>query len=184
MSVFSRLIASIGSFFAKLIHDTGDAFEKLPPDQQIAILNGTNLSQLLKDNFNRAEVYVIDLVAVKLDVSFDVAKAAILYVGKQLGVTEGSVQAVLDHVGGKVTSGIDDIAHNSFFKSIAEFASFFLGAGALNWVTISLGVIEYAYRWLKSKGELAQGLGDNVKSLAASPSDGGGLPPDPTHPKP
>lgn len=178
MSIFSSIFGPIWKLIKGLFESIKDAFEQLPPDQQKAILDGTKLSQLLKDNFNRAEVYVIDLVAVKLDVSFDVAKAAILYVGKQLGVTEASVQAVLDHVGGKVTSGIDDIAHNSFFKQIAEFASFFLGAGALNWITISLGVIEYAYQWLKSKGELAKGLGDNAKVASTDPIQ-------PTHgPKP
>lgn len=169
MSVFSSIFGGLWKLIKGLFESTKDAFEQLPPDQQKAILDGTNLSQLLKDNFNRAEVYVIDLVAVKLDVSFDVAKAAILYVGKQMRVTEASVQAVLDHVAETETSEIDDIAHNSFFKQIAEFASFFLGAGALNWVTISLGVIEYAYQWLKSKGELAKGLGNNVKAAADDP---------------
>lgn len=153
-----RLIGIIGDFFKKLWEGTKDAFEELPQEQQNAAILGTQLSQLLKDNFSRSSAYVVELVASKLGISSDVATGVILYAGKQLGVTEPTVQAVLDHFATRINEGIDDIAHNSLFKSVAEFAAYFFGTGKLNWITISLGIIEYAYQWLKDNNNLAKGL--------------------------
>lgn len=176
LSFLGKLIKEVGQFLAKLLTDTGDAFNDLPKEQQDAILNGVQVAQIIKDNIDRGETYVIDVIASRLNLSQDVAKGLFDRLSKDLGV-----DSVLNGVADKIGQGITDLAHSALFQLIAQSAATFLSGGAVNWLTLALGVVEYAYQWLKGNDKLIQPI--NSAALKSA-DDTGGVPPDPTHPHP
>lgn len=149
MSIFSSIFGGLWKLIKGLFESTEDAFKKLPKEQQDAILNGVQVSQIIKDNIGQGKVYVADLIALKLGVSQDVAEGVLDQVTKDLGIDDFT-----NGLADKIQKGITDLGHNSLFESIAKFAASFFGAGAVNWVTLGLGVIEYAYQWLKGENKL------------------------------
>lgn len=161
MSFISNLIKSIGSFFSKLFHDTEDAFQELPKEQQDAILNGVQTAQIFKDNIGRGKTYVADVLAMQLHLSQDVAEGLVDQLSKDLGFDD-----IVSGLADKVAAGLTDLAHNALFDNIAKFAAMYLGAGSVNWVTLGLGVVEYAYQWLKGKDAL-------IKTPPAKAADSG-----------
>lgn len=175
MSFITRLIESIGNFFEKLFKDTADGFNNLPKEQQDAILNGVQASQIIKNNIGQGKVYVADLIAVKLGLSNTIAQGLVDTITKDLGLDDFTTD-----LADKVQTGITDLAHNSLFESIAKFAASFLGAGSVNWITLGLGVVEYAYQKLKGDGVLVETIDRNK---AGNTKDGDPVSP-PTGPKP
>lgn len=172
MSIFSKLFGVIWNAIKSLFESTKDAFEQLPSDEQQAILNGTKVAQIIKDNLSRGETYVIDVIAVQLNISVDDAADLFQSLAKDLNVDQ-----VVSGIADKVAQGLTDIAHNSLFQSIAQFAASYLSGGKVNWITLALGVIEYAYQYLKANDDLPV-----FPALKAA--DGGDpLPVDPTHPQ-
>lgn len=154
MSFLSKLIASIGHFFERLFKDTQDAFKELDPQQQDAILNGVKLSQIIKNNLDKTEDEIVSIVASELNISNDVATQLILFVGKNLGIDSPKVDLVIAWIKNKESVFLTDLQHNSLFESIAKFASVWLSTGKLDWVSLSMGLVEYAYQFLKGEGKL------------------------------
>lgn len=167
MSIFSSLFGGLCKLIKGLFESTQDEFNKLPKEQQDAILQGVQVSQIIKDGVGKAESEVIQLVSDKLGISHDIAAGLFAQLSADLKVDQ-----VVAGVADKIESGLTDLAHNALFDNIAKFAASFLGAGQVNWITLGLGVVEYAYQWLKSKGTLPK----------ATAGTGDPVPPDPTHP--
>lgn len=163
MSIFSTIFGSLWKLIKGLFESTKDAFEKLPKEQQDAILNGVQVSEIIKNNIGQGKAYVADLIAVKLGISGDIATGVVDAVTKDLGLDDFT-----NGLADKVEKGLTDLAHNSLFESIAKFAASFFGAGSVNWITLGLGVIEYAYQWLKGDGKLVQ-TPDRPDSIKATP---------------
>lgn len=175
MSIFSKLFGAIWDAIKSLFESTKDAFNELPADEQQAIINGTKVAQIIKDNIGRGETYVIDVVALQLGISIDDATDLFQTLAKDL-----KLDHVVSGIAEKIESGITDIAHNSLFQSIAQFAASYLSGGKVNWVTLALGVIEYAYQYLKANNELP--LFPPIKASTAPPVSGDPVGP-PTGPK-
>lgn len=173
MSIFSTIFGALWGLLKGLFESTADEFNKLPKEQQDAILNGTQVSQIIKDNIGRSETYVIDVISSRLNISHDIAQGLFDQLSKDLGFT-----SVLGGIADKIGQGITDLAHNALFDNIAKFAAVFLGAGSVSWITLALGTIEYAYQLLKGTDKLIK----PINTAALTPGDTGGLPPDPTHP--
>lgn len=140
------LIQAIGHFFEQLFSNTKADFNNLPKNQQDAIIQGVNVSQIIKDGYSKGKDYVIAQIAEKTGVSTDVATAVILAVGKDLGIDTGNVDDVLSHFADKIQAGITDNNWNALWQDVAQFAASWLATGKLNWVTLSLGVIEFAFQ--------------------------------------
>lgn len=169
MSIFSSIFGGLWKLIKGLFESTQDEFNKLPKEQQDAILQGVQVSQIIKDGVGKAESEIIQLVSDKLGISHDIATGLFAQLSADLKVDQ-----VVSGVADKIEAGLTDLAHNALFDNIAKFAASFLGAGQVNWLTLALGVIEYAYQYLKGKNEL-------VKIQTTTPP-GGPVPPDPTHP--
>lgn len=137
------IIASIGEFFAKLFGDTKDAFNDLPKEQQDAIIQGVNISQIIKDGYAKGEAFVVTQIAAKLNVSEDVANGVILYVLKSFGINEPSIQEGFDKLADRVQSGLTDEGWNGLWQLGAQSAASWMSTGKLNWLTLSLGVVEF-----------------------------------------
>lgn len=151
MSILKDLINSIGHFFENLFKTTQHAFNELPKEQQDAIISGVNLSQLIKDGYLKGETSLIGDVAEKLGVSTDVAKGLILHVLNSLGIEAIDIHGVniqlgLDAFADRVQAIATDDGHNGLYESIAKFSASWLATGSLNWITLGLGVVEYAYQ--------------------------------------
>ena len=142
------LIKSIGEFFANLFSSTGDAFDALPKDQQSDIINGIQVSQVIKLFYKQGETAVIKEVAERLNVSENVAIGVVDHALKAWGINETSIDAGLKELQDIIDKGISDGGWNSLFKTLADNAAIFLGTGRVNWITLSFGVLEFAYQKL------------------------------------
>jgi len=138
------LIHSIGAFFENLFKNTAADFNNLPKEQQDAIIQGVNISQIIKTGYAKGEAFVVNEIASTLNVFPDVASAVILEVGKGFGIDTGKVQDVLNHFADKVQAGITDNGWNGLWQNVAQFAASYMATGSLNWVTLALGVVEFA----------------------------------------
>jgi hypothetical protein len=140
----SKLIAVIGAFIAGLFKTAGKAFNSLPKEQQDAIIQGVNISQIIKDNYAKGEIAVLSMIIDKTGVSADVAEFAVLAVAKDMGINVSTVQDFLNVLADKVQAGITDNHWNELWQSIAKFGASYLSTGKVDWVTLSLGVVEFA----------------------------------------
>lgn len=141
-----KLLASIGGFFVSLFHNAGKSFKDLPPDQQKAAIDGSNISQLLKTGYKNGEAWIISEISKVTGLPADVATQTILSIAKDNGVNTDSVQAYLDHIADKVQAGVTDNKWNAIWQDIAKFAANYLTQGKLDWVSLSLGIIEYVFQ--------------------------------------
>jgi hypothetical protein len=139
-----RLLAAIGGFIVAIFHSAGAAFNNLPPDQQKATIDGTNISQILKTGYKNGAEWVLDEITKVTGLPSDVAEQTVLHIAKENGVNTASVQEYLDHIADKVQAGVTDNKWNAIWQDIAKFAAGYLTQGKLDWVTLSLGIIEYA----------------------------------------
>lgn len=143
----ATLISSIGHFFANLFKTTQNAFNELPKEQQDAIVKGVNISQLLKDGYKSGEAAIISSVATKLNVSTDVATGVVLHVLNSIpGINTTTIQAGLDKLADNIQTGITDDGWNGLWETVAKAGASFLATGSLNWVTLGLGVVEFAFQ--------------------------------------
>lgn len=140
------LIQSIGHFFANLFNSTRDAFNDLPKEQQDAILKGVLVSEIIKTGYEAGEQAVIKYVAQKCEVSEDVSKSVILHVLHSLGINVSNIQEGLDGLAGRIENTITDDGWNGLWESVAKFAASWMSTGKLNWITLGLGVVEFAYQ--------------------------------------
>lgn len=149
---FGRLIAALGSFFAHLVTGAKNAYDALPPEQQQAIVKGVNVSQIIKLGYAKGEDAVVAEVAAEINVSKEVAEQVILIALKDIHINVTSVQAGLDKLANAIQGGITDNNWNGIWQSVATSAAGWLSTGKLNWVSLSMGLIEWAVQhFLKAK---------------------------------
>ncbi len=141
------LINSIGHFFANLFNSTKDAFNELPQAQQDAIISGINISQIIKGAYTSGETALVSEVATKLGVTTDIAEAVILHVLNSIpGINTTSIQDGLNKLADHIQTGITDDGWNGLWEVAAKSAASWMATGSLNWITLGLGVLEFAYQ--------------------------------------
>jgi len=145
-TVLGRLLASIGSFVTGLLNGAKKGFQAMPADQQQAVIQGVNISQILKENYAKGEAAVVQLVSDKVGVSSEIANAAILAIASASGIKTGKIQDYLDSIANKVQAGVTDNEWNSLWQTAAQFGASYLTSGKLDWVSLSLGIVEFAYQ--------------------------------------
>jgi len=142
-----NLIASIGHFFEHLFKTTQTAFNDLPKEQQDAIISGVNVSQIIKEGYSKGETAIVSEVAEKLSVSTDVAEQVILHVLNSIpGINVFSIQVGLNRLADHIQTGITDEGWNGLWETVAKAGASWLATGSLNWVTLGLGVVEFAFQ--------------------------------------
>lgn len=139
------LVASIGHFFENLFKTTKTAFNALPPDQQDAIIKGVNISQLIKNGYAKGETALVSDIATKLNISTDIANGVILHILNSIpGINVTVIQDGLNKLADNLQAGITDEGWNGLWEVAAKSAASWLSTGSLNWVTLGLGVVEFA----------------------------------------
>lgn len=147
MTVLGNLIQSIGHFFENLFKTTQNAFNELPKEQQDAIVQGVNISQLIKDGYKAGETALVSEVATKLNISTDVATGVILHTLNSIpGINTTTIQAGLDKLADNIQAGITDDGWNGLWETVAKAGASFLATGSISWVTLGLGVVEFAFQ--------------------------------------
>lgn len=140
------LIKSIGQFFDALFRSTKKAFNELPADQQDAIIKGVNVSQLIKEGYKNGAQWLINEIAIKLGVSTDIAQGVLDFVLKSFGINEPDMQDGVNKLSERIENGITDEGWNGLWEVGAKSAASWLSTGRLNWITLGLGVLEFAYQ--------------------------------------
>lgn len=143
---FGRLIADFGAFLLHLFTGAKNAFNDLPPQQQQDIINGVNISQIIKDGYTKGEQFVVDEVSKTLNLPVDVTQQVILTGLKDIGINVTSIQAGFDQLAAKIQAGITDTHWNSLWQTVASSAAQWLSTGSLNWVSLAMGLIEWAFQ--------------------------------------
>lgn len=145
-TALGRLLAEIGGIIGNLFNSTKKDFNSLPPDQQQAAINGSQISQIIKTGYAKGEAWVITQVTALTGLPADVATQTILSIAKDDGVNVTSVQAYLDALADKIQVGITNNKWNALFEDLAKFGATYLTQGKLDWVTLGLGIIQYAFQ--------------------------------------
>lgn len=143
---FGHLIESIGAFLSHLFTGAKNAFEELPPQTQQDIINGVNISQIIKDGYAKGEQFVVDEVSKTLNLPVDVTQQVILTGLKDIGINVTSIQTGFDQLAAKIQAGITDTNWNSLWQTLASSAAQWLSTGSLNWVSLAMGLIEWAFQ--------------------------------------
>lgn len=143
---FGKIIAAIGVFFTHLLNGAKAAFSELSPDQQQALINAVNISQIIKEGYTKGEDYVVAEITTATGMPKDVVEQTILAIAKDAGVNTTSVQGYLDSLANRVQADITDNGWNSLFSDIAAFGATWLSTGSLNWVSLSMGLLEFVYQ--------------------------------------
>lgn len=145
-SFFKRLIEWIGSFFSHLVSGAKSAFSELPKEQQDAIIHGVNVSQIMKDGYTKGIDFVLGELDTKLHIPADTGKVLLQVALKDVGIDEADLQAGFDKLADKVQAGITDNHWNSLWQTVAKSAAQWLSIGSINWVSLSMGLIEWGFQ--------------------------------------
>ena len=143
---FGKLLAAIGGFFSHLLSGAKTAYDELSPEQQQALINGVNISQILKESYSEGETAVVNLIVTQTGLPADVVTQGILAIAKDAGINVTSVQGYLDALADRVQAGITDNGWNSLFSDVAAFGASWLSTGSLNWASLAMGLIEFTYQ--------------------------------------
>lgn len=141
-----NLIQAIGNFFEKLFGSTKDAFNELPKEQQEAVLDGVNISELIKQGYAKGEAALLKEIATRLNIEPDTAYQVTLHVLQSLGINVSNVQDGLNQLSNRIENTLTDDGWNGLWESVAKFAASWMSTGKLNWITLGLGVVEFAYQ--------------------------------------
>lgn len=149
---FGKIIAAIGGFIAHLFTGAKNAFDELTPAQQQAIVQGVNISQILKDGYTKGVDFVLGEIETQLTIPQDVATQLLQTALKDIGINETDLQTGFNKLADKVQAGVTQTGWNSLWQTIASSAAQWLSTGSLNWVSLAMGLVEWVYQnMVKSK---------------------------------
>lgn len=151
LDFFKHLPGDIFNLLKSLFKHTQSEWGKLSEADQQGLINGSKLADLLKQTVGEAEETVVRTVATSLGVSEDVAKGAILAVGKDLGIDTDKVSTVQDDLAHKAQNAVTDNAWNSLWQLVAQSAAQWFTQGKFNWASLSMGILEFVYNTFVKK---------------------------------
>lgn len=148
MSIFTwlaHLPAAIANLVRSISNHTKKEWGNLSEADQQGLINGSKLADLLKQTIGEVEETVVRTVATSLGVSESVATAAILAVGKDLGINADKVWLVQNKLAEKAQEAVTDNAWNSLWQLVAQSAVQWFTQGKFNWQSLSMGILEFVY---------------------------------------
>lgn len=143
-SFFGKLIAAIGGFFGHLLKGAETGFNDLPKQQQDDIVNGVNISQILKEGYTDGKGAVLTTIETKLNIAPDVAEQLLLVALKDVNINEADLQSGFDKLADRIQAGVTDNHWNDLWKTIAKSAAQWLSQGSLSWISLGMGLVEWA----------------------------------------
>src|ERR1051325_3642014 len=120
---FGRLIAAIGSFFGHMVTGAEKAFKALPKEQQDDIVNGVNISQILKSGYTKGKDAVLTEIETKLNIAPDVAEQLLLVALKDININEADLQTGFNKLADRIQAGVTDNHWDDLWKTIAKSAA-------------------------------------------------------------
>ena len=149
-TALGRILAAAGGLLTTvltgLFNNTKKDFNNLTPDQQKAAIDAAHISQIIKTGYTKGEQWVLGQITAITGLPSDVAEQTVLSIAKDAGVNTTSVQEYLNHIADKIQSGITDNHYNALFEDAAKFATTYLTQGKLDWLSLGLGLVVYAYQ--------------------------------------
>jgi hypothetical protein len=141
---FGRLIAAIGGFFGHLLKGAETGFNDLSKQQQDDIVNGVNISQILKEGYKDGKNAVLTTIETKLNIPPDVAEQLLLTALKDVNINEPDLKAGFGKLADRIQAGVTDNHWNDLWKTIAKSAAQWLSQGSLSWISLGMGLVEWA----------------------------------------
>jgi hypothetical protein len=148
---FIWLANKIGDLFKKLITDTADAYNDLPKEERQQVQSGVIVSQILKENYQKGKDYVTALVGEKLNLSNEAAQQLIMAALNEAGINVSTLDEGFNQLAEKAQNAVTSTAWNNLWQLLAKSVATILSGGKLDWVSLSLGLIEIAYQDLFGK---------------------------------
>lgn len=145
LDFFKHLPGDILNLLKSLFKHTQKEFDNLSEADKKGLINGSKLSELLKNAIGESEDVVLTSVAAYLGVSKDVAKGVILAVGKDLGIDTDKVSDVQNKLAEKAQEAVTDNQWNSLWQLVAQSAAQWFTSGKFNWASLSMGLLEFVY---------------------------------------
>lgn len=135
MSIFSRFADWIASLFKHAEIN----FENLPADQQKAIIDGSIIPQVIKNNLDKGETAITGLIVQATNLPPELINDALQTVYKEANV------ATLAEYQSLLTKAKNSSLWNGILDTAARVAGIFLSKGSLTWESLGLGLLQMAY---------------------------------------
>lgn len=134
------LISILQSIFPFLFNAAKQQWKKLPKDQQQALLHGTGITQIIKDNLDKTETEVKYLIIVYTGLPSTDVNSILDNVFKEFNVvTLGELQTLLK-------GAENTLNRNGILTTIASAISIFISGGKLTWEGLLIGLLQFAYK--------------------------------------
>jgi hypothetical protein len=135
MTIAGNILRAIGHAFASLFKSAETHFT---PEDQAAILNGSMIPQIIKQNLDLGELAIIQLITTRIGMPPTEVQALLQGLYKQFNVaTLSEYQNILKSSQGSVWMGI--------LETSAKILAIALSNGKLTWESLGLGLLQYAY---------------------------------------
>ena len=135
----------IESIFPFLFNAVERFFDKLPKDQQQALIQAGQFGQVIKKFLNDGYQAIID-ESEKLGIDSMTADKLLNDLGGKLGLTVKDGADLIDQLQAKVNAGLQDSAWDNLWTSVSGQLAIIIAGGTINWPTLALGLIEFVYR--------------------------------------
>lgn len=148
MSFITRILNGFLNIFRSA---ASKAWNSLSKDLQNHALTASNVVQIIKTNLDKSYIDVTVLISQATGFDTAAVNAFITAVGKDAGITADSADKVFTALQEKATAIDTDNGWAAFFQNLAKFGANFLSGGALDWVSLSYGIIQIAFEKLFKK---------------------------------
>ncbi|MDB5288590.1 MAG: hypothetical protein JWR05_3539 [Mucilaginibacter sp.] len=140
---------SLKTFLEKILPFLFDALQRawdqLSTVQQSAITNSGLIGQLLKNNLTILGTDLVTLIVSKTGLTEQEVTDALLALAKTFGLTTDSLNDAVSFLQGKLSSASSNEEWNGLLQIMLNAGGTFLSGGTLNWVSIAMGIGEWAY---------------------------------------
>lgn len=134
------LISILQSIFPFLFNAAKKQWNNLPKDQQEALLHGTGITQIIKDNLDKTETEVKGLIVVYTGRASTDVNNILDNVFKEFNVfTLAELQTLLK-------GAQNTLKWNGTLTTIASAISIFISGGKLTWEGLLIGLLQFAYK--------------------------------------
>jgi len=131
------------SLFPFLFSAAAKTFDKLEDAAKEAGINGSLLSQIIKDNLDAAEEDIRKQF-IKLTGLDEITVASVFeQIGEKYGISDGTIISYLQSL---FKSAVSDEKFNSIANEVGVIAGIVLSGGKLTWLSLLAGLAEYIYR--------------------------------------
>lgn len=133
------------TIFPFLFNALQKAWDKLSSTQQSAITNSGLIGQLLKNNLTILGTDLVALIASKTGLKEQEITDTLLALAKTFGLTTDSLNEAVSFLQGKLSNAASNEEWNGLLQIMLNAGGTFLSGGTLNWVSIAMGIGEWAY---------------------------------------